>query len=274
MANAENRTFNLPAEALAALSRLVEPATKDALDAIAEDIATCENLYRAIMDRGGQLSEDEAVFAKAFLEEVISLEGEHAGDAACTLGALHYSGSITPDGEPDYERAFELYSTGAALGNTQALVNLGYCHQYGRSVPVSPKDAFECFQRAALTTNMPEAIYKLGDMYERGCYVERDSELAFGLYRKAFLLIQDNPDEAPEIKASVCHRVADHIAADDTEDEPVAERRERLLTALELYQSAERDYYRAIGAGAYYYDRRLDEVIAAEERMRTEFLRR
>ena len=108
MANAENRTFNLPAEALAALSRLVEPATKDALDAIAEDIATCENLYRAIMDRGGQLSEDEAVFAKAFLEEVISLEGEHAGDAACTLGALHYSGSITPDGEPDYERAFEL----------------------------------------------------------------------------------------------------------------------------------------------------------------------
>jgi len=124
MANAENRTFNLPAEALAALSRLVEPATKDALDAIAEDIATCENLYRAIMDRGGQLSEDEAVFAKAFLEEVISLEGEHAGDAACTLGALHYSGSITPDGEPDYERAFELYSTGAALGNTQALVNL------------------------------------------------------------------------------------------------------------------------------------------------------
>ena len=76
------------------------------------------------------------------------------------------------------------------------------------------------------------------------------------------------------IKASVCYRVADHIAADDTEDEPVAERRERLLTALELYQSAERDYYRAIGAGAYYYDRRLDEVIAAEERMRTEFLRR
>lgn len=211
MANAENRTFNLPAEALAALSRLVEPATKDALDAIAEDIATCENLYRAIMDRGGQLSEDEAVFAKAFLEEVISLEGEHAGDAACTLGALHYSGSITPDGEPDYERAFELYSTGAALGNTQALVNLGYCHQYGRSVPVSPKDAFECFQRAAFTTNMPEAIYKLGDMYERGRYVERNSELAFGLYRKAFLLIQDNPDEAPEIKASVCHRVADHI---------------------------------------------------------------
>ena len=239
MANAENRTFNLPAEALAALSRLIEPATKDALDAIAEDIAACENLYRAIMDRGGQLSEDEAVFVKAFLEEVISLEGEDAGDAACTLGALNYSGSITPDGEPDYERAFELYSTGAAF-----------------------------------TTNMPEAIYKLGDMYERGCYVERDSELAFGLYRKAFLLIQDNPDEAPEIKASVCHRVADHIAADDKEDEPVAERWERLLTALELYQSAERDYYRAIGAGAYYYDRRLDEVIAAEERMRTEFLRR
>lgn len=161
MANAENRTFNLPAEALAALSRLIEPATKDALDAIAEDIAACENLYRAIMDRGGQLSEDEAVFVKAFLEEVISLEGEDAGDAACTLGALHYSGSITPDGEPDYERAFELYSTGAALGNTQALVNLGYCHQYGRSVPVSPRDAFECFQRAAFTTNMPEAIYKL-----------------------------------------------------------------------------------------------------------------
>ena len=93
MANAENRTFNLPAEAFAALSRLIEPATKDALDAIAEDIAACENLYRAIMDRGGQLSEDEAVFVKAFLEEVISLEGEDAGDAACALGALHYSGS-------------------------------------------------------------------------------------------------------------------------------------------------------------------------------------
>ena len=64
------------------------------------------------------------------------------------------------------------------------------------------------------------------------------------------------------------------MASDDKKDEPVAERRERLLAALELYQRAERDYYRAIEAGAYYYDRRLDEVIAAEERMRTEFLRR
>lgn len=274
MSNAENRTFNLPVEALAALSRLIEPATKDVLDEFAADAGACENLYRAIMNRGGQLSKDEAVFVRAFLKEVIALEGDHAGDAACALGALYYAGSITPDGEPDYERAFELYTAGASLGNMQALVNLGYCYQYGRWVPRSPKDAFECFQRAAFTTDMPEAIYKLGDMYARGCYVERDAELAFGLYRKAFLLIQDNPDEAPEIKASVYHRVADHVAADDKEDDSAAERKERLLTALELYQRAERDYYRAIEAGAYYYDRHLDEVIAAQDRMRTEFLRR
>lgn len=274
MANAENRTFNLPAEALAALSRMIEPASKDTLKMLATDIVACENLFRAIMDRGGELSKDEATFARAFLEEVISLEGDRAGEAACTLGALYYTGSITPDGDPDYEQAFKLYTTGAALGNMQALVNLGYCHQYGRSVPVSPKDAFECFQRAAFTTDMPEALYKLGDMYERGCYVERDSELAAGLYRKALLQIENNSHEAPEIKASVYHRVANHVASDDKKDEPVAERRERLLAALELYQRAERDYYRAIEAGAYYYDRRLDEVIAAEERMRTEFLRR
>lgn len=274
MAHAESRTFNLSESARDALSRIVEPVGENALRELAADIVACESLYRAIMNQDGQLSEDEATFVCAFLDEIISMEGENSGDAACELGSLHYSGAISPDGEPDYEQAFKLYSMGAERGNMQAMVNLGYCYLYGRSIPPSPKDAFECFQRAAFTTDMPEAIYKLGDMYERGCYVERDGELAFGLYRKAFLLIQDKPDEAPEIKASIYHRVADHVAMDDKEDEPVSERRERLLTALELYQRAERDYYRAIEAGAYYYDRRLDEVIAAQDRMRTEFLRR
>lgn len=273
MAHTEKRAFSLPEDARDALSRMIEPATKKALSELATDIAACEALYHAIMDGGGQLSEDEAIFVRAFLREVISLEGDHAGDAACALGALYYAGTISPDGEPDYEQAFELYTLGSKLGNMQATVNLGYCYLYGRSVPSSPKDAFTCFQRAAFTADMPEAIYKLGDMYDRGCYVERDRELAFGLYRKAFLLIEDNPQEAPEIKASVCHRVADHMASGGQPDEPITERRERLLLALELYQRAERDYYRAIEAGAYYYDRRLDEVIAAQDRMRAEFMR-
>lgn len=274
MEHAVHHAFELPDHAVAALSRLIDLADESTLREIATDITACGALCQAITDQEGQLSEDESAFVQAFLGEVVSLSGENAGDAACTLGAMYYCGRLTADGEPDYDLAFKYYTMGSNLGNMQALVNLGYCHLYGRSVPRSPEKAFTCFQRAAFLTNMPEALYKLGDMYSRGIHVEQDDELAFGLYRKALDMVEENPDEAPEIKASVFHRVADHISTLKQEDEPARERRERVLKALELYQRAERDYFRAIDAGAYYYDRKLDEVIAAEGRMRSELLRR
>ena len=92
------------------------------------------------------------------------------GDAILAVGCAAYTNG-------NYEKAMKCYETAAAKGVTQALVNLGYCHYYGRVTPVNYEKAFQCFSKAVATDGdvSPEAYFKLGDMYLWGNYVEKDA---------------------------------------------------------------------------------------------------
>ena len=49
----------------------------------------------------------------------------------------------------DYVTAQEYYTQAAKLGNVQAMCNLGYIYEYGRTGKRDYKKAFYCFKKAA-----------------------------------------------------------------------------------------------------------------------------
>ena len=123
-----------------------------------------------------------------------------------------------------FRAAEVLYLEAAEKGNPYAWQNLGYIYSYDRCEgqylgvegPDSSKDpegalqaretrAFECYQHAA-DAGLPEATYKLGDMYKHGTGCEADAVEAFRCYKQAFDL---GKNEHPVIWGSVALRLAD-----------------------------------------------------------------
>jgi TPR repeat protein len=113
--------------------------------------------------------------------------------AMLTLGALYYTGE-TEFVEQDYRKAqfwYEKASTGKPLETTDdfnnaiSLCNLGYCYYYGRAEAPDYKKAFLCFAKAACY-KYGNAMYKIGDMYQKGLYVEQDVNAAFYWYQNAY----------------------------------------------------------------------------------------
>jgi len=79
-----------------------------------------------------------------------------------------------------YERAAE----SSELKDSWALNNLGYCYFYGRDGEVNYKKAYSCFAHSAMCGNA-NAMYKLGDMYYYGNYVDEDFAASFYWYTLA-----------------------------------------------------------------------------------------
>ncbi len=106
--------------------------------------------------------------------------------ARLNLGALYYNGIYVTQ---NYPKAIELYKL-ALCGNDARIAaiaasNLGYCYYYGRSVDVDYSKAFDYFLEGVLLCNHPVCLYKLGDMYRSGKFVNKDDEKAYFIYCKA-----------------------------------------------------------------------------------------
>ncbi len=107
--------------------------------------------------------------------------GRNDSDYILEKGVKYYN---DPD-EPDYPAALEYYRLAAAMGNTHAVSNLGYCYMYGRGVKEDIPLAIEYFRIAAANDDV-DALYKLGNIYGSGKYgVEKDPETAVYYYQKA-----------------------------------------------------------------------------------------
>lgn len=125
--------------------------------------------------------------------------------AALGLGAMYYCGEFIPR---NFKKAIEYYklATKSEDDDTKirAWCNLGYCYYYGRDIPVDNEKAFNCFMRGALLDD-PNSLYKLGDMYRYGRFVEKDEETAASLYERAFdEIYKDN-----SVYSDVCMRVGE-----------------------------------------------------------------
>lgn len=220
---------------------------------------------------------------------------EENPDCLNDLGAMYYSGDLI---EQNYETAAELYALGAELGCIQAAINLGYIYEYGRTGKRDYKKAFQQYAYAAAISSHPEALYKLGDMYAAGHFVEQNPMKATRLWRRSY-----NESEDIEFDAQAAFRLAkqiadtippiifDNDARDAKQDAQQNKEQDKdastdttsareecfphpsrgdLLEALHLLSVAEIGLRISIDKGMSYYQNRLRQTIELQERVRDE----
>ncbi len=80
------------------------------------------------------------------------------------------------------DMAMDLYQKSADAGEITAYGFMGLVYYEGKDLPQDYKKAYELFIKAGEKSN--EVIYKLGEMYRLGLYVEQDQEKADEYYQK------------------------------------------------------------------------------------------
>ena len=190
----------------------------------------------------------------AFIVELYkeAIEGDNL-DAMNDLGALYYNGRGC---EQDYKKAVAYYEMAAARGHRCAQENLGYCHYYGRSVPVDYEKAFHYFALGAFEGSTV-SLYKIGDMYLNGYYVEKNPVEAFRIYSRCLECL---PDElATEAGGSILLRLGDcYLNGLGTMPDP--------QTALRAYTLAEERLRKQVLAGEKTYETSLQAAIEGKEK--------
>ena len=140
------------------------------------------------------------------LRYLTTLAEKGDNDALLSLGALYYTG-LGSFIHQDFVKAMFYYERAAEtseLKNDWALNNLGYCYYYGRVGEVDYKKAYSCFATSAMLGN-PNAMYKLGDMYYHGDFVDKDLSASFYWYS---LAKQQKPDSDTDYQAFLAASIA------------------------------------------------------------------
>ena len=151
-------------------------------------------------------------------------------DAACNIGSLYYTGR---GGAQDYSKAMTYYHIAAKGGCRQAQENLGYCYYYGRDTAVDYEKAFQYFALGAFDGNI-RSLYKIGDMYRNGYYVEKNVVEAFLIYTRCAETM--TKEESPLVGGDVMMRLGDCYF------EGIGTKEDYRL-ALQYYISAEQMFY-------------------------------
>ena len=198
------------------------------------DLFAMRNLLSAILSNSNQIINDPNK-DKLFKYLQILVENNDS-EAQLVLGAFYYTGE-TEFVEQNYEKAVHFYTESMNRKtmdynyNTDALNNLGYCYYYGRLGEKDYKKAFLYFGKAAYL-NHPNAMYKIGDMYNNGIYINKNIETAFYWYKKSYNYSKNDD----YISASVAQRIGmAYIEGEAVE--------KNLLKALKYLQIAEIKYY-------------------------------
>ena len=177
-------------------------------------------------------------------------------DAMIDLGVRFYIGDR--GFAQDFKRAMALYQMAAERGNSHAWQNLGYCYYYGRDGAVDYEKAFRCFATGAFE-GRPVSLYKIGDMYLNGYYVEKNPEEACRIYQRC-LELRGEPgfdDAAGPVRLRLGNLYLNGIG---TVQDP--------MLALEHYGQAELLLIRMIQNGDFMYKNSLREAIEGQARAR------
>ena len=107
-----------------------------------------------------------------------------SSQALIEIGDCYWNGQGVPT--QDYNRAFEFYKQAADLGSSQALIEMGNCYWHGKGVPTQDYNkAFELYKQAADLGNL-KALIHLGHCYFTGnSDPDQDYNKAFELYKQA-----------------------------------------------------------------------------------------
>jgi len=154
--------------------------------------------------------------------------GQNNPTAALNLGTLYYNGISVPQ---DYKKAAYYYEIAAAAGERRALCNLGYCWYYGRHAEVNYEKAYHYFNLCAQLYNDPNSLYKLGDMYQSGKAVEKNTQYAFRFYERALEAIH-NENEDQFRKADILFRLGKALVSGEACTPDVFAGHDLLMLAL------------------------------------------
>lgn len=194
------------------------------------------------------------------IDAIIELLEDAASDgnaeAMNDLGSHYYAGRR---GFPqDFEQAMHLYKQAAENGSRQAQENLGYCYYYGRNGEKDYEKAFHYFALGAFDGHII-SLYKIGDMYRNGYYVEKNEREAFLIYERC---LETMTDEAAEEAAGPVYLRYGDMKLEGRVTEQDAE------TAQWAYQNAERYLSRMVRAGDTMYEKSLRQAIEGQEKAR------
>lgn len=195
---------------------------------------------------------------RGLIEELLEVSYYEDGnaDAMNDLGAHYYDGA-RGFGQ-SYARAVECYERAAEKGSRQAQENLGYCHYYGRGVPVDYEKAFHCFALGAFDGHLV-SLYKIGDMYRDGLYVGKDPAEAFRIYSRCLDTMTD--EAAPRCAGPVYLRMGGALlGGEGAPEDPKG--------ALVCFQRAESFLYDMVAGGGAEYAGSLREAIEGQARAR------
>jgi TPR repeat protein len=218
---------------------LLELAENEDLFAMRELVSSFFLDRKSFLNYSTELSKDNDSSMNQKMFEYLKLLIEKGdSDSMHLLGAFYYSGE-TEFVEQNFSKGTYWYNE--ALKHeplneykkyqSDTYNNLGYCYYYGRINKPDYKKAFLHFAKAACLQH-PNAMYKIGDMYREGLYINKDIDKAFYWYNRAHLYsINDH-----YIKASVSLRMGRaYLEGEGTEIS--------LLKALKYLQSAEGHCY-------------------------------
>ena len=192
-----------------------------------------------------------------FIEELFETAYEDGNaDAMNDIGAQYYDGAR--GFEQDFSKAVNCYKLAAAKGSRQAQENLGYCYYYGRNMPVDYKKAFHYFALGAFDGHLI-SLYKIGDMYQNGYYVEENPIEAFHIYSRCLDTMTD--EAAPIVAGPVFLRIGNALLyGKGTEKDP--------KSALICFQKAESFLYDMVAKGDVMYKKSLQAAIDGQAKAR------
>lgn len=192
-----------------------------------------------------------------FITDLFELEiNEGNSDAMNDLGEQYYGG--WRGFEQNFDKAIHYYRMASQHGSRQAQENLGYCYYYGRDGKPDYEKAFHYFALGAFDGHLV-SLYKIGDMYLNGLYVEKNEVEAFCIYLRC---LQTMTEEAESYAAGpVFLRLGRmYLEGLGTEKDP--------KSALACYQRAEFFLYDTVKNGNDMYRKSLMAAIDGQREAR------
>lgn len=148
---------------------------------------------------GNDYFECDWIASRDCLLKIIELQGDKDPFIYNTLGYIYYYGRCN-DKKPEYDLAFKYFSVGAANGVFESMYKTADMYIAGKGVPKSEKagasiilgmyeDNKDIFCNEEPGCKFADVALRVGGLYERGCGVEQDYELAYYYYYEALYAI-------------------------------------------------------------------------------------
>jgi len=160
-----------------------------------------------------------------------------------------------------YSYAVEYYRLAAAMGDINAISNLGYCYLYGRDIEANTSLAIAYFEIAA-NRNSIDACYKLGDIYGSDKWGVKDREMSVYYYRlAASYLINDDWEDFNIAYTYSLNNYPSLCFALGRELMPEGNMATNINQAYQFLKHAETGYERELENGYDFYQKSYDSVL-------------